>query len=53
MCCFDVYTKRFVKEVWIDIKVIRLCIKAKANQTDDLLGTFFLVANEQLVAKIG
>lgn len=37
----------------MDIKVLRLCIKAKANQTDDLLGMFFLAANEQLVAKIG
>lgn len=26
---------------------------AKANQTDDLFGAFFLVATEQLFAKIG
>lgn len=39
MCCSDVYSKRFVKEIWIDIKVLHLGIKAKANQTEE---TFFL-----------
>lgn len=49
MCCCDVCSKRFVKEIWIDIKVICLCIKAKANQKGDLLETFFLLLVNSLL----